>query len=246
MSEPAAIEILDEDSSAELVPYEPHVPATLWGNDPKIALQRMSEDAEALMHVVRSQDLAVRVRGREFLKVEAWTTLGALKGVHAAIVWTRANETGDGIIARAEARTLEGVLVGAAESECSRTESKWKNSDAFAIRSMAQTRAISRALQAPLRHIAVLAGYEGAAAEEVPPEPDSPTPAEEPTAEQKAEIKTLLRTLDHADPAIDWQARAREHAGASSQALTRTGAEMLIEKLQGELAELVPKDEAGE
>src|SRR5215218_5866203 len=111
------------------------------------------------MDVVRSQKLAVKIRGREFLTVEAWTTLGALKGVHAAIVWTKPNESGDGIIARAEARTLDGALVGAAEAECSRVETKWKTSDPYQLRSMASPRAISRALQAPLRHIAVLAGY---------------------------------------------------------------------------------------
>jgi hypothetical protein len=206
------------------------------------------------MDVVRSQKLAVKIRGREFLTVEAWTTLGALKGVHAAIVWTKPNESGDGIIARAEARTLDGALVGAAEAECSRVETKWKTSDPYQLRSMASTRAISRALQAPLRHIAVLAGYEGAAAEEIPSEPDSPTSAVEsagptapvqPTAEQKAEIKTLLRTLEHADPAIDWQARAREHAGVPPRMLTRSGADMLIAKLQAEFKALASDEKAG-
>jgi hypothetical protein len=216
MSEPAA-EVVDlESESAELVPYEP-APATLYGTrDPKTVRDKMVELADTLMDVVHSKHLAVKIRNREHLTVEAWTTLGAFVGVHAAIVWTKPNETGDGILARAEARTLEGALVGAAEAECSRVENRWKDAEPFAIRSMASTRAISRALQAPLRHIAVLAGYEGTTAEEMPnpaPEPPAATSPVAPTAEQKAELTTLLRSLEFADPAIDWKARCIEIAG---------------------------------
>jgi hypothetical protein len=244
MDEPT-VEVVDlEPATGELVPYEP-APATLYGTrDPKIALEKMSELADALMDVVRAKQLAVSIRGREHLTVEAWTTLGALVGVHAAIVWTRPNESGDGILARAEARTLDGALVGAAEAECSRTESRWKTAEPYAVRSMASTRAISRALQAPLRHIAVLAGYEGAGAEEMPldvSEPAGPTAPVQPTPEQEGEIKTLLRSLDLADPAIDWPARAREIAKVEWKMMTRSQAAHLIEKLQGELAALMPE-----
>jgi hypothetical protein len=250
MSETTA-EIVDlEPENAELVPYEP-APATLYGTrDPKTVRDKMVELADVLMDVVRTKQLAVRIRNREHLTVEAWTTLGAFVGVHAAIVWTKPNESGDGILARAEARTLEGALVGAAEGECSRVESRWKDAEPYAIRSMASTRAISRALQAPLRHIAVLAGYEGTTAEEMPTQ--DPGPAEsaadpvQPTAEQWGEIKTLLRSLEHADPAIDWPGRCVEISGLPSRLLTRTGAEMLIEKLQAELLALVESDEKGE
>jgi hypothetical protein len=232
------LEVID-GASTELEPYESS-PATLYGTrDPRMALERMHELAEALMDVVRTQHLAVSIRGREHLQVEAWTTLGALVGVHAAIVWTHPIESGDGIIARAEARTLAGALVGAAEAECSRVESRWKNAEPYAIRSMASTRAISRALQAPLRHIAVLAGYEGAAAEEMPPDEErAPRPADPVAAtdEQLGEISALIRTLQGADPDTDWRARARELAGMPANMLTRVGGEMLIEKLQGELA----------
>jgi hypothetical protein len=238
-------EIVDlEPESAELVPYEP-APATLYGTrDPKTVRDKMVELADVLMDVVRTKQLAVRIRNREHLTVEAWTTLGAFVGVHAAIVWTKPNESGDGILARAEARTLEGALVGAAEGECSRVEHRWKDAEPYAIRSMASTRAISRALQAPLRHIAVLAGYEGTTAEEMPTEAaESAADPVQPTAEQWGEIKTLLRSLEHADPAIDWPARCVEISGVPSRLLTRTGAEVLLEKLRAELAALMPGDD---
>jgi hypothetical protein len=134
-------------------------------------------------------------------------------------------------------------------------ERKWKNADPYAIRSMAQTRAIGRALRAPLGQIVVLAGYEPAGAEEIPsdePVPDEPVPAEardapkqptapvQPTPEQTAQVKGLLRTLEQADPAIDWPARARELANLEWRLLTRSQAELLIERLRGELKALMP------
>jgi hypothetical protein len=65
----------------------------------------------------------------------------------------------------------------------------------------------------------------------------------QPTAEQWGEIKTLLRSLEHADPAIDWPARCVEISGVPSRLLTRTGAEVLLEKLRAELAALMPGDD---
>jgi hypothetical protein len=88
----------------------------------------------------------------------------------------------------------------------------------------------------------VLAGYEPAGAEEIPSEapPESRSPADSATATraQLEEIAKLIGTLDRADPAIDWRSRALEYAGVPARALTKTGAEMLIEKLQAELAGL--------
>jgi hypothetical protein len=55
---------------------------------------------------------------------------------------------------------------------CTRTESTWRSRDEFALRSMARTRAIGRALRAPLSPIAKLAGYGPAGAEEMPVEPE--------------------------------------------------------------------------
>jgi hypothetical protein len=229
-------------------------PATLFGSDPRQARDRMVEMADVLMEIVRDKKLVVGINRREHLTVEAWMTLGALVGVHAAIVWTKPNESGDGILARAEARTLTGALVGAAEGECSRSEQRWKRAEPFAVRSMAQTRALSRALQAPLRHIAVLAGFEGAAAEEMPTDdahphqeaaaspPTAKIPPEiQPTEKQKTEVLALVQTLTAINPEVDWAARCREITGLSWTGTTTTMADRLIETLR---AELLRADEA--
>ena len=256
MSESASIEVLDADVSTELDVYEPAPAANLFSPDPEKALRRMAELATPLADVIEAKKLYATISGRRHITAEGWTTLGGMLGVVPVVCWTRPNETGDGYVARVEARTLDGRIVGAAESECSRVESKWKKRDPYAIRSMAQTRAIGRALRAPLGQIVVLAGYEPAGAEEIPSEPESTlrpdservSPADPAAAThgQLEEIRTLIRTLDGADPAIDWRARALEHAGVPSRALTKTGAEMLIEKLQAELAATMPQDEESE
>jgi hypothetical protein len=152
--------------------------------------------------------------------------LGGMLGIVPVVAWARRLEDGTGWEARVEARTLDGHVVGAAESMCSRDEQTWKRRDEYALRSMAQTRAISRALRAPLGQIVVLAGYEPAAAKEIPAEStasrERPDEVQvEPSSEQWAEITTLIRTLEGTDPYTDWTERAREHAGVPGRLLTR-------------------------
>jgi len=244
MSESAA-EIQEAElvePGSELVPLEARAPITLFGtSDPRVALERMAEVATALVDVIEKKDLYATISGRRHITCEGWTTLGGMLGIVPVVTETRANEDGDGIVARVEARTLDGRVVGAAEGECSRAESKWKHRDAYAIRSMAQTRAISRALRAPLGQIVVLAGYQPAGAEEMPEEhsasePASPAAPVGATKEQFEEIGTLLRSLRECDPEVDWRARAKEVAGVPGGMLTKTGAEILIEKLRELLA----------
>lgn len=65
-----------------------------------------------------------------------------------------------------EIRTPDGTVVGRAEAMCSRAEETWSKRDDFAVRSMAETRAESRAFRRAIGWIVHMAGY-------------SPTPAEE-------------------------------------------------------------------
>lgn len=69
--------------------------------------------------------------------------------------------------ARVEARTIDGQVVGAAEMECRWSESSWETRDSYALRSMAQTRAASKALRMPLGFIVQLAGFDATPAEEM-------------------------------------------------------------------------------
>lgn len=72
-----------------------------------------------------------------------------------------------GFTSRVEARDAAGNVIGAANSRCMWEEWKWRDRDAYALESMAQTRGISKALSGPLRFIVELAGFKGTPAEEV-------------------------------------------------------------------------------
>ena len=64
-------------------------------------------------------------------------------------------------------RTLDGVEVSKGEAICSSKEANWRNSDEYAIKSKATTRATSKAMRIPLGWVMVLAGYSATPAEEM-------------------------------------------------------------------------------
>jgi hypothetical protein len=239
-------EDMTEDASVpEVVDVEvdevaPGTALTLFQtSDPKIALARMTELATVLVDVVRDRHLSVRISGREHLTAEAWTTVGSMVGIVPIVIWTRRLEDGTGWEARVEARTLDGRVVGAAESMCSRSESKWARRDEFAIRSMSQTRAVSRALRAVIGHVIVLAGYSPAAAEEIatpgPPPPDQSVARNSPTKAQMQEIATLIRRLDELAPERDWRAYCRTLVEGSAGGMSHDVAARVIRELESQV-----------
>ena len=235
--------------AGELELYEPRTPTTLFHtDDPAEALAQMVAIAKPLFDVIERQHLYVNIRGKRHISLEGWATLGAMCGVHAIVTETRPNEAGDGIIAHAEARTLAGQLVGAADGECSRAEQRWRNAEPFAIRSMASTRAMSRALRAPLGQIVVLAGYEPGVAEEMPIEDATVVetdkgkipPELRPTDEQGQQLRIVLHDLAELDPGRDWKAAALNIAGIPDWGhATATIVGDAIEKLETVRAKLL-------
>lgn len=160
---------------AAVVPVAPAPPpATLFRTDsPKVALERAKETADALASVIKGTSMVVNVKGKDYLTVEAWQTLGSQVGVTPVIVSTTKLSEPDGWEARCEARTFDGRVLGAADSMCLATEPDWggdsskRDRQDFELRSMAQTRAMSRALASVLRFIPTLAGMGGTPAEEM-------------------------------------------------------------------------------
>jgi hypothetical protein len=143
---------------------------SLYPNEPAAMRELAVAQAKELSSIIDEQKLYTMIKKKKHVSVEGWTTLGAMLGVFPVVEWSRelVDEHGEnlGWEARVEARTLGGNVVGAAEAECRRTESTWKNRDSYAIRSMAQTRATSKALRLPLGFIMALAGYEATPTDE--------------------------------------------------------------------------------
>lgn len=153
---------------------------------PSFEVKRGTNAANALIEIVNKQKWYEVINGKKYLKVEAWQTLGRFYGLSARTHSVEFVEypTGiNGFKARVEVVNSEGIVVGAAESLCLRDESKWKERDTYALNSMAQTRATSKAFRQILSFVAVLAGY-------------SPTPAEEMPVESISETKVMANNTD--------------------------------------------------
>lgn len=145
---------------------------TLFGTtDPGGIIKAARGVASALSRVVDDLNLTVPISGRKYVLLEGWTLLGSMVGVFAEVEWSRPIPDGEGWEARAVARTLSGRVVGAAEALCSRSEDRWRNRPDHQLRSMAQTRAVSKALRLPLGFIVEMGGYSATPADEM----DEPT-----------------------------------------------------------------------
>jgi hypothetical protein len=163
-------EIMGETETALAIREPAPPPTTLFGtDDPAAVVEAARRAAQPLAAVVREQKLFVKIGQGEHVKVEGWTLLGSMLGVFPVVTWTHKLE--DGWEAQVEARTRRGDVVGCAEAMCTRGETRWAKADEYAIRSMAQTRATSKALRQPLGFVMQLAGYNPTPAEEMPREP---------------------------------------------------------------------------
>jgi hypothetical protein len=163
-------------------------------NDPKRVMEKATEIADILKDVLVQRKLISKIGPKEYIQVEGWTALGALLGLSAITEWSRPLQAPDGAVlgweAAVEVVNGRGVTVGRAEAQVMRTERNWARRDEYALRSMAQTRAMGKAFRMPLGWIAVLAGYEATPAEEMPT--NSKVPVEPEIEGSKAEIQTRL------------------------------------------------------
>lgn len=189
-----AIDTTAEDLGTELVHAQP-APANLFRtDDPVDVLERATRVAQALKSVIDKQGLVSRIQGREHVRVEGWTTLGSMLGVVPVVAWTRRSDDGEGWEARVEARTIGGQVVGAAEAMCTKREGKpWNSRPDYALRSMAQTRATSKALRGPLGFVVTLAGYEATPAEEMPADGPLARDSNGASEKQLKYLKTLFK-----------------------------------------------------
>lgn len=168
----ALAERADVTYDGEIIETPPAAPLTLFGTDnPALVMERATSVATVLADVIQQKRLSARIGNRDHVLLEGWTLLGSMLGVFGHIDWTR--QVDNGWEARAVARTLSGAVVGSAEAMCTRKERTWANRDEYALRSMAQTRALSKALRLPLGFIVELAGYAATPADEM----DQPDPS---------------------------------------------------------------------
>ncbi len=171
MAEPG--EIIDVPTGTELVAVDPSAPPEIVGlypNDPLAMVELATAQAQQLSKIIDDQQLFTMIRSKKHVSIEGWTLLGSMLGVFPIVEWTRElfDSEGEslGWEARVEARNIQGQVVGAAEAECRYGEKTWEDRHSYALKSMAQTRAASKALRLPLGFVMSLAGYDATPTEE--------------------------------------------------------------------------------
>lgn len=121
--------------------------------------------ASALKAIVKDAKLNIEISGRDYLKFEGWQTVAKFFGASVGIEWSK--PIANGWEARAVVYDKDNKIISAAESSCGRDEKTWATRPDFAVRSMAQTRASSKALRNVFAWVVVLAGLEATPAEEM-------------------------------------------------------------------------------
>ena len=138
---------------------------------PEDLLLAARDAAQALERVIELNDKPPLVfRGKRYLEIHHWQTIGKFYGCSVRTSESDPCEIDGvkGFIAKCDLlNDKTGAVVGGSVAYCMRDEPQWKEKPMYALASMAQTRAGSKALSNKFRFVAILAGYEGCPSEEV-------------------------------------------------------------------------------
>lgn len=191
-------------SETAVVPFEGQQHDLAIYRPPKVVLEEAQKAAKALKEVLDNKPRKVMFNNEQYLEFEDWQTVGRFYGVTAKVVSSTLIDV-DGIKgfeAKAEAVRADGVVVSCADAMCLKDERNWKDKPLFQLRSMAQTRACSKALRNVLSWVVVLAGYKPTPAEEMeggvyehkPSPPETPQePAHAPLGAYDDESEDTIR-----------------------------------------------------
>jgi len=154
----------NDEHSIQTVPPQ----AVIFSREPKKALVEMQELVQMMSSQCTGSEFIAEIKGKQYPKVEWWTTLGATIGLFPVVVYSRRLDRKDEVAyeSRVEVR-LGDRVVAAGEALCTSDEPNWKNSPEYSIKSMSITRATGKAYRIPLSFIAVMAGLAPTNAEEM-------------------------------------------------------------------------------
>jgi len=148
---------------------------TLRANTPAALLAAASSIATPLAEMIDKQGLAINIQGRSYVRCEGWVTMGAMLGVTPQEVSNTQDGAGVYVATVELVNIRTGAVVGRASAECGAPDELdkqgnpfWSNRPQYARRSMAATRATSKAFRQSFSWIMVMAGYQPTPAEEVP------------------------------------------------------------------------------
>jgi hypothetical protein len=181
-------------------PTEAVTLGVIQASTPAALVRRATDAANALADVIETKKLCTLISGRRYVRCEGWTTLAAMLGFLAREEAVSRREDGSYEATVALVRITDTAVLTRASAECGLDEPTWKSRPAYARRSMAVTRATSKACRIAFSWVMVLAGYEVTPAEEVPPAvadeetpPSSGNPPDDPVWPSGSRKGELLR-----------------------------------------------------
>ena len=156
---------------------EPTRELAVFNGNPSQVMEQMTSIVKHVAKQIDNSNFIANIKGKNYPKVEWWTTVGASLGLFPVVVWSKRLNREDEVAYESRVEVLrQGKLITAGEAICSSAERSWKGRDEYAIKSMSITRATGKAYRIGLSMIAVMSGLEGTPAEEIPVEgfPDAP------------------------------------------------------------------------
>ena len=162
-------EILEaEHREVAVVKAEPVEVVQIFPKDPIEAMEEAQRIVKYMAKHCTGKGFISPIKNKKYPKVEWWTTIGSSLGLFAVPKYAHRLDRKDEIAYDARVEVFRnGQLITAGEAICSSKEAKWRNSDEYAIKSMAITRATAKAFRTNLAFMAALAGLEATPAEEV-------------------------------------------------------------------------------
>lgn len=201
-------EVRELDEPRALVPVQPGQ-VIVTDTTPVDMLERASGIATALAAMVERQKLYTVISGKKYPHVEAWQTIGRMDNVVAREASAPIRHDDGSYEAFVELiRLSDGLVIGSASALCGAAgdiagKNDWTKRADHHKRSMAVTRATSRAFRLQYAWIMALAGYEPTPADEMPDDRGE-THAPEPTATHDG---GLIGTVTKGKPPVDLELR---------------------------------------
>ena len=160
---------MPSESLVPIVEVAPRVElGVIRADGPKELVKVATEAADALASVIAAKKLFSTINGRQYVRVEGWTTLATMMGCLPREVSVSRTEQGTYTATVELVRMSDGAVLTRASAECGMDEKTWASRADYARRSMAVTRATSKACRIAFSWVMVLAGYEATPQEEIP------------------------------------------------------------------------------
>lgn len=178
----------EEMENTEIVEVEQGVNGISVSRNPQVVLNEARKAAQALISVVSQKKKPVIFNGEQYLEFEDWMTVARFYGLSVKVSKTAFVDFGGvkGYEAVADViRNTDGMIISSADGMCLNDEPNWSTRPKFEfingqrkkteeipvplfqLRSMAQTRACSKALRNVLAWVVVLGGFKPTPAEEM-------------------------------------------------------------------------------